>query len=316
MNSVLTKQEINYSIIIPHKNIPHLLRRCLSSIPIRDDIQVIVVDDNSDANIVDFSTFPTWNGTHYETYYSKTSLFAGGARNLGMQHARGLWLTFLDADDILTPSANVIFDKYKESNSDIIRFGLEIRDCTTLVLSQEKHWYTQMLQNPNISDFDKCINLTIGAAALYKRTLLLDNHIVWGTSISHNDTAFVTQAVLAAKQIEVLSNESIYVWTERGDSLSHSQSKESIIQHFCTDKHKFQLARKSKISLSHLSNYQLEHLKAIRSLTIFEQIPIIVQMWSCGMLFNKCSFEPISKEKIFKSLVRTIRYGIHNILAM
>lgn len=40
--------EINYSIIIPHKNIPHLLQRCLKSIPRRKDVQIIIVDDNSD----------------------------------------------------------------------------------------------------------------------------------------------------------------------------------------------------------------------------------------------------------------------------
>ena len=38
---------INYSIIIPHKNIPNLLQRCLDSIPNREDVQIIVVDDNS-----------------------------------------------------------------------------------------------------------------------------------------------------------------------------------------------------------------------------------------------------------------------------
>ncbi|KAA6318757.1 hypothetical protein EZS27_031273 [termite gut metagenome] len=30
------EKEINYSIIIPHKNIPDLLRRCLNSIPRRE----------------------------------------------------------------------------------------------------------------------------------------------------------------------------------------------------------------------------------------------------------------------------------------
>lgn len=42
-----------YSIIIPHYNIPELLQRCLDSIPERDDVQVIVVDDNSDSSKVD-----------------------------------------------------------------------------------------------------------------------------------------------------------------------------------------------------------------------------------------------------------------------
>jgi glycosyltransferase involved in cell wall biosynthesis len=39
---------INYSFIIPHHNSPKLLERCLNSIPQRDDIEIIVVDDNSD----------------------------------------------------------------------------------------------------------------------------------------------------------------------------------------------------------------------------------------------------------------------------
>ena len=36
-----------FSIIIPHKDIPDLLMRWLRSIPMSEDIQVIVVDDNS-----------------------------------------------------------------------------------------------------------------------------------------------------------------------------------------------------------------------------------------------------------------------------
>lgn len=52
------REEIVYSIIIPHKNIPDLLRRCLDSIPQRPDIQIIVVDDNSSPDKVDFAHFP------------------------------------------------------------------------------------------------------------------------------------------------------------------------------------------------------------------------------------------------------------------
>ena len=40
-------KDITYTFIIPHHNCPELLDRCLTSIPQRDDIQVIVVDDNS-----------------------------------------------------------------------------------------------------------------------------------------------------------------------------------------------------------------------------------------------------------------------------
>ena len=37
----------SFSSIIPHYHIPDLLMRCVDSIPVRDDIQVIAVDDCS-----------------------------------------------------------------------------------------------------------------------------------------------------------------------------------------------------------------------------------------------------------------------------
>ena len=43
--------EILYSIIIPHKDIPCLLQRCLDSIPPRDDVQIIVADDDSSLDV-------------------------------------------------------------------------------------------------------------------------------------------------------------------------------------------------------------------------------------------------------------------------
>lgn len=48
----------NFSIIIPHYNNEQDLRRCMASIPDRDDVQIIIVDDNSDPKKVDFDHFP------------------------------------------------------------------------------------------------------------------------------------------------------------------------------------------------------------------------------------------------------------------
>ena len=42
---------IIYSIIIFHKNCPDLLQRCLDFIPCREDLQIIVVDDNSNTKV-------------------------------------------------------------------------------------------------------------------------------------------------------------------------------------------------------------------------------------------------------------------------
>ena len=88
-----------YSIIIPHKNIPDLLTRCVASIPQRNDVQIIVVDDNSDPSIVDFDNFPIKNGENTIVVLNKTNRGTGGARNIGMEKASGEKIIIVDADD-------------------------------------------------------------------------------------------------------------------------------------------------------------------------------------------------------------------------
>ena len=89
---------LNYSIIIPHKNCPDLLKRLLDSIPERDDVQIIVVDDNSDEG-----KKPSIDRKDTEVILldAERSKGAGRARNVGLEHAEGKWLLFADADVVL-----------------------------------------------------------------------------------------------------------------------------------------------------------------------------------------------------------------------
>ncbi len=114
---------MNYSIIIPHKNIPELLRRCLNSIPQRNDIQIIVVDDNSDSSIVDFEHFPGIDNPMVEIIITKENKGAGYARNVGLKKAIGKWILFADADDFYNKNAFSFYDEYLNSPYDVIYFG-------------------------------------------------------------------------------------------------------------------------------------------------------------------------------------------------
>lgn len=121
------KEEIVYSIIIPHKNIPDLLRRCLDSIPQRPDIQIIVVDDNSCSDKVDFAHFPGREREGVEIVYTREGLGAGYARNVGLRHAKGRWLLFADADDYFLPDFLEMADRYKDSDLELIVFRRKVR---------------------------------------------------------------------------------------------------------------------------------------------------------------------------------------------
>ena len=95
----------SFSFIIPHRDCPDLLQRCLDSIPKQESIQIIVVDDNSDPSVVDFNHFPGNDRDDVEIVFTKEGKGAGYARNIGLEHAKGDWVIFADADDFFYPQA-------------------------------------------------------------------------------------------------------------------------------------------------------------------------------------------------------------------
>ena len=92
------------TVIIPHKNSIDLLHRCIESIPVYDDIEIIVIDDHSDLSE---SIWEQFRGKYkyVELILTNEGKGAGYARNVGLGRARGEWLVFADADDYFYPDA-------------------------------------------------------------------------------------------------------------------------------------------------------------------------------------------------------------------
>lgn len=124
---------INYTVIIPHKNCPDLLERCVDSIPIRNDIQVVVVvDDNSD-NVEKIKELESkYHNRNILFVYTKDGKGAGFARNQGLNMAKGKWLLFSDSDDFFAENAFSCFDEYLDSEYDIVFFKHQGIDSETL----------------------------------------------------------------------------------------------------------------------------------------------------------------------------------------
>ncbi len=107
-----------FSIIIPCYNEEKYIERCLNSIfnqtLDKEKYEVIVIDDGSDdksVNIIKKFDIKLFNSKR---------LGAGGARNIGLDNAKGEYIILLDADDYLYQ--NDILDKLdkKLDNQDIV----------------------------------------------------------------------------------------------------------------------------------------------------------------------------------------------------
>lgn len=122
-------KEFNYSFIIPHKNCPDLLQRCVDSIPERDDVQVIVVDDNSEEGKK--PSLKKRKNLQVILLDAEHSKGAGRARNVGLKQAEGKWLLFADADDYYNEGFLGILDKYSSQEIDVLYYNFIYKDGKT-----------------------------------------------------------------------------------------------------------------------------------------------------------------------------------------
>ena len=116
----MNEYRIRYSFIIPHKNNLALLERCIESIPLRDDVEVIVIDDNS----IDSQKPYVLRDNVKIIYIDKVeSKGAGRARNIGLTNAIGEWVLFPDSDDYYLDGFMDILDASITNNIDVVYFN-------------------------------------------------------------------------------------------------------------------------------------------------------------------------------------------------
>ena len=223
---------INYTFIIPHYNTPELLGRCLRSIPERDDIQIIVIDDNSNNNDTFLSLIPELKRRELEFCITKDGLGAGHARNIGLQKAKGKWLIFSDADDFFSENINTILDECCDAQEDVIFFNT----CSCYSDDIEKRFnnrsYDFLFENYEKTGdrrwFSICYPQPWGK--IIRRKLVVDNNITFQETMANNDLLFAVKTGTLAKTIKVV-NSLMYWYTYRVGSLSINKHMEPLKKH-------------------------------------------------------------------------------------
>lgn len=209
-----------------------LLRRCLGSIVSqgmkREDYEIIVVDDESEVNpqhIIE--EFVHQADVHLYVQQHKRQ---GAARNLGLQHARGEWIQFVDGDDYLFPHTVKSYLAIAEVNElDLLMFGFrevngENIENSPKEPSQEEFTITtgnEYMLNNNL--FGCCWPL------LFRRTLLdsgtYGKPLRFAEGIYIEDEEFVTRLVWRSQRI-AKTNNIVYAYYQRLGSTVHNHNRE------------------------------------------------------------------------------------------
>ena len=261
---------LNYSVIIPHKNVPHLLSRCLCSIPRRDDIEIIIVDDNSSMEFVNFDEFPGKDDKNVTCLFSKDGRGAGVSRNLGLQYAKGKWILFADSDDFFEPNAFEEFDRYKDSEADVIMFKVTSKYSDDLDKNGEREYYNPYI-DAYLDDKIDAIHLLLKSvspwAKMVRRVFLESCDISFEESFLANDVFWTSQLAINMKQL-VVSMAQVYCVTCREGSLVKKRDEKALYIRYGVEK------RNNKYLVQHgLKEYDypfaIEYLSWARSNGVF-----------------------------------------------
>ena len=212
----------SYSIIIPSKNLPDLLQRALDSIPRRDDIQVIVVDDASDPSTVDFSSYPGLGDPWVEVVFTKEARGAGYARNVGLARATGLWTLFLDCDDLFTPDAPGLMDSHVDDDADIVFFDITSAYSDDLSYSPRHLSRSEYFTAFEGSRREFCCRYLYSEpwGKMFRTAFLRDGGFRFDETPMANDFRFSVMTGIAARKVTTDTHRLCCI-TERRGSLSH-----------------------------------------------------------------------------------------------
>lgn len=212
---------INYSFIIPHHNSPELLIRCLDSIPQREDIEIIVVDDNSDAD-----KRPHVERSDVELLYidAEHTKGAGRARNYGLKKAQGKWLLFADCDDYYEKGFLQMLDEFKDSTYDIIYFdafhGIDIQTgrCSAspvektlerFLIAPDKKENVKILKHSSNDPWNK----------MFRRSFIEQIDAKFDEVPATNDAWFCHYAATKTNNIYGISKK-LYYWVKNPNSIT------------------------------------------------------------------------------------------------
>ena len=249
------------SIIVPVYNMAAdgKLEYCLDSLLNQtiSDYEIIAVDDASTDNspqiLLDYAAnYPDV----FKVYFSPENRKQGGAKNIGLKHARGKWIGFIDSDDWIAPDMyEKLLKKAKETGADMVACNYHLTHEHSQAIGQVVRTHYKAQTGPLDEEKYKLLILDSGSLVIkiYKRNLILDCGMAFPEHMFYEDNAIANAIVLKAKHFEYI-DEPLYAYYQHGASTVHTVNMERL-------EHRMQAGRlmvKHAVDFGYLNRYHDE----------------------------------------------------------
>ena len=207
------------SVIIPFKDTIDTLSRLVNSIPVDDNIEIILVENSNNPHKKEDLGL----SRDFIFLHANENRYAGGARNVGLEKSTGDWIVFADSDDFFEKNAFDIINEYIESKYDLIYFGCNSVYDDTLLPSDRHLIFQGIVDNflsGNENEMKTRLYHVVPWAKIVRRSLVIEHNIRFDEVIAANDMYFSTLLAYHCKNFYADSRP-IYVVTTRKGSLAN-----------------------------------------------------------------------------------------------
>lgn len=222
------------SIIMPVYNVEEYLDEGLQSLlnQTMRHIEIICVDDGSTDRSVEIMNRYAAMDSRVRVF-TQQNKFAGAARNLGLAHAKGEYVIFLDSDDFF--SENLAKEAYyiaKLHEADVVLFGAKHFNNITKEFKDAK-WLLNSYAAPRKQPFsykdcpDTLYRITTPCpwTKMFRRQFVLDAGLQFQAIQNSNDLFFSYSALPMAKRIVTLDKELVYYRVGLANNLQSTKKK-------------------------------------------------------------------------------------------
>lgn len=214
---------IDISIIIPHYNSWDYLVELLETIPLKDEIEIIVVDDNSPDQEEKLKFMSKKYPHALFVKNNSSNKGAGAARNIGIEISNGRWILFADSDDLFDKDFFKKIEKYINTNYDIVYFSpysININGENSKRHVMYKEYVNNYVKESN--DFNKLklkYYFVVPWSKLINRKVIIENKIEFEEIMYSNDILFSAKTGYYSNKIKA-DNNTIYIVRESEKSLT------------------------------------------------------------------------------------------------
>ena len=218
------------SIIIPVYNVGKYLEQCVESILSQafSDYEVILVDDGSTDN--SGSICDLYSGKYVQVLtIHKENGGLSDARNVGLQHATGEFILFVDADDYIFSDSLAAINISIEETPDVDVVFLEavkvFEDGSTISLGDgyQKDSIKEKTHEEVIAHISKLPKFPGSACTkLIRRSLINEHSIFFKKGLLAEDIDWTVRLLLAARKYNYCQNDYYYYRQNREGSITNT----------------------------------------------------------------------------------------------